>query len=162
MGSRTKHFPSFSIVQGDVEIKVDMGRFEKQFQRAQYILDSSIMNSMVPYMPHNTGTFVNNTRAQSAALAGSGTVIAAAPLYGRYLYEGKVMVDRDTGKGPFKIPNGPGGDYILRFRKGARLIETDSPLNYSNPKAQPHWFDVAKAKDGKKWVDTVKRIAGGG
>ena len=148
MSSKAKHFPSFSIVDGDVQIKVDFSRFEKQYQKAQYALDSAIMTSMVPYMPHNNGMLVDNTRAQSAALAGSGIVIAAAGPYGRFLYGGKVMVDEKTGS-PWA-------------RKGAKKVVTDKPLSYSNPLAQPHWFDVAKANDGKKWVDTVKSIAGGG
>lgn len=160
MSSKAKHFPSFSIVQGDVEIKVDMGRFEKQFQRAQYMLDSSIMNSMKPYMPHGAGMLVDNTVAQSGALAGTGVVIAAAPPYGRYLYEGKLMVDEKTGspwarKGAKKVLLG-------KYSGKADVSERKPDLTYSNPKAQPHWFDVAKAKDGKNWVDTVKRIAGGG
>lgn len=148
MASKTKHFPSFSIVDGDVLIKVDLSRFENQFQQAQFAFDSAIMTSMVPYMPQNSGTFINLTRAHSAALAGSGTVIAAAPPIGRFLYGGLVMIDPETGS-PWA-------------RKGAKKVVTDRLLNYNNPKAQPHWFDVAKTKDGKKWVDTVKRIAGGG
>ena len=148
MGSKTKHFPSFSIVNGDIQIKVSFSRFEKQFEKAQYVFDSAIMTSMIPYMPQNSGTFINLTRAQSAALAGSGTVIAGAAPMGRFLYGGLAMIDPETGS--------------AWARKGAKKVVTDKPLNYSNPKAQSHWFDVAKAKDGKKWVDTVKRIAGGG
>lgn len=32
----------------------------------------------------------------------------------------------------------------------------------AHPKAQAHWFDAAKKKDGKKWVRGVKETAGGG
>ena len=106
------------------------------------------MNDMVPYMPHRDGNFVNVTRLQSAALAGSGKVVAAAPPMGRFLYEGKVMVDPVTGS-PWA-------------RKGAKKVVTERPLTYSNPKATPHWFDTAKDAHGKAWVKGVKRIAGGG
>ena len=75
MASKTFHFPGFSLVQGDIKVDVSLNRFEKQFQEAQYYLDSQIMNDMVPYMPHRDGNFVNVTRLQSAALAGSGTLI---------------------------------------------------------------------------------------
>ena len=148
MASKTFHFPGFSLVQGDIKVDVSLNRFEKQFQEAQYYLDSQIMNDMVPYMPHRDGNFVNVTRLQSAALAGSGKVVAAAPPMGRFLYEGKVMVDPVTGS-PWA-------------RKGAKKVVTERPITYSNPKATPHWFDTAKDAHGKAWVKGVKRIAGGG
>ena len=160
--SKIKHFKGFSVIDGDVRIKLDMSRFEEQFRRAQYQLDGAVMNSMVPFMPMITGSFINTTRVASAAIQGSGEVYAAYAPQGRYLYMGKVMVDRDTGKGPYKIPTGPGGEYVLRFRKGATLVPTNRPLKYSYPRAQSHWFDVAKEKDGKTWVKNVKKTAGGG
>lgn len=162
--SKTKHFKGFSIVDGNIRVKVDLKRFEKQYQDAQYTLDTMVMRSMEPFMPKQTSTFINLTRSMSDALAGSGTVVAAAPPMGRYLYEGKVMVDGKTGKGPRKIPTEDGG-FVLRFNKGAKLRATDRPLNYNNkanPKATDHWFDAAKKADGDKWVETVKKIAGGG
>ena len=148
MAKKTFHFPGFSIVEGDIKVDINLDRFEKQFQEAQYYLDGQIMNDMVPYMPHRDGIFVNLTRMQSTALQGSGKVIAAAPLFGRFLYEGKVMVDPVTGS-PWA-------------RKGAKKVVTERPLTYSNPKATPHWFDTAKDAHWKAWVKGVKRIAGGG
>lgn len=148
MASKTFHFPGFSLVQGDIKVDVSLNRFERQYERAQYYLDSQIMTDMVPYMPHRDGNFVNVTRLQSAALAGSGKVVAAAPPMGRFLYEGKVMVDPVTGS-PWA-------------RKGAKKVVTKRPLTYSNPKATPHWFDTAKDAHGIAWVKGVKQIAGGG
>ena len=133
---------------GNIELQVDLSRFEKQFEEAQYELDSVVMKDMIPYMPMNTGTFINVTKALSAAIAGSGNVYAAAPPMGRFLYEGKVMVD------PFT--NSPWA------RPGAKKVVTDKDLTYSNPKATPHWFDTAKQNHGKSWVKAVKKIAGGG
>jgi hypothetical protein len=131
-----------------IELDVDLSRFEKQYGEAQYALDSMVMTSMQPYMPHQTGTFINVTKAMSAAIAGSGTVVAAAPPMGRFLYEGKVMVDKQTGS-PWARP-------------GAKKVVTDRNLKYSNPKATPHWFDTAKENHGDSWVRAVKKIAGGG
>lgn len=148
MASKTFHFPGFSLVQGDIKVDVSLNRFERQYERAQYYLDSQIMTDMVPYMPHRDGNFVNVTRLQSAALAGSGKVVAAAPPMGRFLYEGKVMVDPVTGS-PWA-------------RKGAKKVVTERPLTYSNPKATPHWFDTAKDAHGIAWVKGVKQIAGEG
>lgn len=169
MASSTIHFSSFSLIEGDIRIDLNMDRFSEQFQRAQYELDGNIMNSMVPFMPHVNGPFIQITRTASAAVQGTGMVYAAYGPAGRMLYIGKVMVDAQTGKGPRKIPTGPGGEYVLRFRKGARLKATDRPLQYTgskevghNPDVTDHWFDAAKKKDGRKWIEAVKRTAGGG
>lgn len=143
-----EHFKDISIVKGDIKVDISLDRFSKQFQKAQYWLDSQVMNDMVPFMPHNTGTFINVTRAQSAALAGSGVVIAASAPMGRFLYMGKVMVDEKTGS-PWA-------------RKGAKKVVTEKPLNYSNPKAVPFWFDEAKRQHGQQWINGVKMRAGGG
>lgn len=148
MAKRTFHFPGFSLVEGDITVDVSLNRFEKQFQDAQYYLDGEVMNDMVSYMPHRDGIFVNLTRMRSAALQGTGKVIAGAPPQGRFLYEGKVMVDPVTGS-PWA-------------RKGAKKVVTERPLTYSNPKATPRWFDTAKEKHGKSWIKGVKKIAGGG
>ena len=134
-----------------IELDVDLSRFEKQYGKAQYALDSMVMTSMQPYMPHRTGTFINVTKAMSAAIAGSGTVVAAAPPMGRFLYEGKVMVDPETGS-PWARP-------------GAKKIVTDKSLNYDtshNPNVTDHWFETAKKNHGKSWIKAVKKEAGGG
>ena len=134
-----------------IELDVDLSRFEKQYGKAQFILDNAVMTSMVPYMPHRTGTFINVTKAMSAAIAGSGTVVAAAPPMGRFLYEGKVMIDPETGS-PWARP-------------GAKKIVTDKSLNYDtshNPKVTAHWFETAKKNHGKSWIKAVKKEAGGG
>lgn len=135
----------------DGEMKLDLGRFEGQYTRAQYFLDSMVMDSMVPYMPMQTGTFINVTRGMSQAIAGSGTVVAAAPPMGRFLYEGKVMVGERT-KSAFA-------------EKNERKIVVERKLQYSrsaHPAATDHWFDAAKAAHGKTWVEKTKKIAGGG
>lgn len=134
-----------------IELDVDLSRFEKQYGKAQYMLDSMVMTSMKPYMPHRTGVFRNVTEAMSAAIAGSGTVIAAAPPFGRFLYEGKVMVD--------PVTNSPWA------RKGAKKIVTDKDLEYdksNNPEVTDHWFDTAKKNHGESWINAVKKNAGGG
>lgn len=130
---------------------LDLSRFEKQFQKAQFELDSAVMKDMQPFMPQQTGTFINVTKAMSAALAGSGKVVAAAPPMGRFLYEGKVMVDEQTGS-PWA-------------RKGAKKVVTERDLDYykgKHPNVTDHWFDAAKEKYGDEWVALTKKIAGGG
>lgn len=136
-------------VEGVMEI--DLGRFEGQYSRAQYALDSMVMQSMIPYMPKQTGTFINVTQGMSQSIAGSGKVVAAAPPMGRFLYEGKVMVGERT-KSAFAA-------------KGEKKVVTERNLHYSqhaNRAVTDHWFDAAKQANGDVWIRKTKKIAGGG
>lgn len=142
------NFKDIKVRNGDMKIDINMNRFEQQFQKAQFELDSMVMTYMIPYMPRVTGTFINVTKAMSAAIAGSGEVVAAAPPYGRFLYNGKVMVDSKTGS-PYA-------------RKGAKKVVTNKDIKYTNPKATPKWFDTAKKNHGDNWIRQVKKYAGGG
>ena len=149
--TRIHHFDGFSIKRAGLDIKLDMSRVENNFNKAQFALDSAVMTSMVPFMPMRDGSFVNRTKAESASLAGSGEVVAAAAPEGRFLYGGKVMVDPVTGS--------------AWARKAAKKVLTSKSLKYSkapHPKAQAKWFDAAKQADSDSWVRTVKNIAGGG
>lgn len=149
--TRIHHFEGFSVKRAGVDIKLDMSRIEGNFNNAQFALDSAVMTSMVPFMPMRDGAFINRTKAESAALAGSGEVVAAAAPEGRFLYGGKVMVDPVTKS--------------AWARKGAKKVLTSKGLKYSkaaHPKARAAWFDAAKEADSDSWVRTVKRVAGGG
>ena len=133
-------------------VTLNFSKYNSRFAKAQESLDIAVMDSMLPFMPHNTGDFQRRTRAESTAMAGTGQVVAAAAPFGRYLYHGKVMVDSKTGRGPAFIPN-----VGYRFREGATLVATDRPLTYSNPNAKPEWFEVAKRKDLPVWIETVEQ-----
>ena len=159
MAKKIHHFDGFTISTDSMQIEVDAKDLTRKFNKAQFALDSAIMTSMIPFMPQQTGQFINETQAESAALAGSGQVVAAAAPMGRFLYEGKKMVDEQTGKGPMRIKDKYGGENI-RWRKGAKLKPTGTPLSYSRESARPHWFDEAKLRDGDNWVELVKKEIG--
>ena len=133
----------------DITLKVDIDaeRLGNKKRKAQYWLDSQIMTDMIPLMPMDTGSFINTTVAQSAALAGTGEVIAGTGPHGRFLYEGLVMVDPETGS-PFA-------------RAGVKKVVTDRPLTFSRPGAVAHWFDETKAQHLTDWVNGVAKFYGG-
>lgn len=160
MASKTTHFKGFSIIAGDLKVKLSLSRFDEQYKKAQYQLDGDVMNSMVPFMPMISGSFINTTRAASTAVQGSGQVYAAYGPQGRYLYEGKVMVDEVTGS-PF-ARRGAKKVLVSQYTGKTAAKENIEYTHQAHPKAQDHWFDAAKAADGKKWVRRVKATAGGG
>ena len=148
--SKTFHFPSFSMVAGDITVNISLNRFENQVQEAQNWLDGQVFTDMEKYMPFRDGNMRNVSAIMSRSMQGSGRVIAGAPPYGRFLYEGKVMVDPATGS-PWA-------------RAGAKKVVTDRDLVFdktAHPRATDHWFDAAKTENVKSWVKGVKRIAGG-
>lgn len=134
-------------------MQINLNRFEGQYSRAQYELDSMVMTSMMPYMPKRTGTFINVTQGLSQSIAGSGKVVAAAPPMGRFLYEGKVM-EGVKNKSTYA-------------QKGEKKVVRQPPqqLDYyqkANTRVTDHWFETAKTNHGTAWLRKVKKLAGGG
>lgn len=149
------NFPDVQFSSGNVRVKLDLRRFDGRFREAQQWLGDRVLEDSRANMPLSTG----NLQQRSHTEDGGKRVVFPGPASG-YLYRGKVMVDSTTGKGPRKIPTGP-GEYILRFRKGAKLIPTDRPLKYSSPQARPAWFEYAKAQHKDFWIRGVAEIIGG-
>lgn len=144
--SGRKHFKGFSVEKADIRIKLDMHPTEMAVYRAQYALDGAIMDSMVPFMPMQDGTFIQVTRTRSASVQGTGQVYAGTGPQGRYLHEGKVMVDPVTGS-PWARP-------------AAKKVVTDREINFSklaHPDARKEWFRSAKDKDLKEWIDIAQK-----
>lgn len=130
-----------------LELHIDTDKLKQNGQKAQYWLDSQIMTDMMPLMPMDTGSFINATLAQSQALAGTGEVIAGIGPMGRFLYEGLVMIDPETGS-PFARP-------------GAKKVVTDRPLTFQRGGAVAHWFEEAKTIHLQDWVKGVAKFYGG-
>lgn len=159
-------FPKFSYDSGGVHVTLDLRVLEQRQKAAQQWLGDRVLEDCRACMPMSTGTMQQLSRVEGKSMHdrscvrnGGKQVIFPGP-YAGYLYRGKVMVDRETGKGPRKIPTGP-GEFVLRFRKGAKLVPTDRPLTYSNPQAVPEWFEVAKRRYAQFWINGVKEKLGG-
>lgn len=124
------------------KIKVDMMPVNTIIQRhglgpggdVQRFHTQNVLSRIQKYMPYRTGLTIKTMIAASPT---SEPFITVPGPYARYLYEGKVMVNAATGKGPPVIPHvGP------RWRRGTQLKATDRPLEYTktkNPLAGPHW-----------------------
>lgn len=108
---------------------------------AQIFHTNNILRRMQKYMPMKTGVF---STAQTRA-ADSHTIETTAP-QAWYLYYGRRMVNEATGRGPRYI-KGVG----WRWPKGAKLMATDDPLNYTttfHPLAGPYWDRRLVAAEG--------------
>ncbi|MBQ9347016.1 MAG: hypothetical protein IJT94_06695, partial [Oscillibacter sp.] len=110
------HYKRFSIERGHVRVTMDLSRYADRFPGAQKQLGEMVLQSCRARMPQRTGDL-----QQRSYVAADGNAVVFPGPSARYLYMGRVMVDAETGNGPRKIPTGPGGEYVLRFRRGDEL-----------------------------------------
>lgn len=150
------HFPKISIAKSGIRAEIDLRKYGKRLPTAQWFLGETVLASSRAYMPMLTGSMQQRSHTEAKGRR----VIFPGP-YARVQYMGKVMVDSETGRGPRKIATGP-GEYVLRFRKGAKLKPSSRSLRYSRPEARPKWFEYAKSVDLKAWLQGVKKILLGG
>lgn len=132
-----------------VSFKIDVRRFKRDMERldkrmrfagsgAEHALAIQMAKDTEPFVPARTKSLVNRTQVNG------GTIIYPGP-ESRMLYNGKLMIDPDTGS--------------AWARKGATKVVTGKNLNISKAvhgKAQSHWFEASKAQNLEKW----KRVAG--
>lgn len=153
------HFPKISIAKSGIRAEIDLRKYGKRLPTAQWFLGETVLASCRVYMPMQTGILRNSSHTEAKGRR----VVFPGPA-ARMLYMGKKMVDSETGKGPRKVPTGAGGEYVLRFRAGAKLKATNEnlKLTHGNKEAQPQWFEYAKTQHLKDWVQSVKKILLGG
>lgn len=117
--------------------------FHKACKQAETALAVQVLKDTRPFVPALTGVFSNLARVDKNEVVYTGDQV-------RYLYEGKVMVDAATGKGPMNIP-----DVGLRWHKGATLTPTEKDLVFTtdmHPKAQAHWMEASYEQNAEKWA----------
>lgn len=92
-----------------------------------------------PFVPALTGSLDARTRVEKSK------IIYPGP-YARYLYEGKLMVDPNTGS--------------AYATKGTTKVLTGKDLVFNRSMhgdAQAHWFDASKAQNLDKWIEVAKK-----
>lgn len=107
---------------------------ENSCTRAEHIVAQQIAKDTAPFVPALTSSLDQRTRVVDDA------VIYPGP-YARFLYNGKVMVDPNTGS-TFAPP---GGSKVVTDRN---LVFTQSV----HAQAQSHWFEASKAQNLNKWL----------
>lgn len=151
--SQMIHFKKWSLARGHIRINLNLERYGERFEYAQRWLGDRVLEDCKPVMPHDTGSLQQRSRVED----GGRRVIFPGP-YGRYLYMGRVMVEKGKGRGPIPFRDSPGSVPQFRFHTGAKLMATNRRLTYSRPGAVDHWFDEAKARNLTYWVNSVENI----
>lgn len=121
----------------------DMGAVRQRMGRvspkSEHILALQMAKDTEPYVPALTKSLANRTQVDGD------TIIYPGP-YARFLYNGKLMIDPNTGS--------------AWAPKGATKVVTGKDLNISTAvhgKAQSHWFEASKAQNLPKWRNVARR-----
>ena len=140
-------------------------RLAQGSKKAEHEVAIKVKADTERYVPFLTGSQANRTlvtiphdHLSDRAYTEGNTIVYPGP-YARYLYYGKVMVEAGTGRGPMRIVDKLGNEYI-RFHNGAKLVPTARPLNYStdaHPEAGPRWFERSKSQNLQTWLETAQR-----
>ena len=149
MAKKIHNVSGITVEKDGMRLELGTDRLNRNLNNAQYELDSAIMKSMKPLMPMRDSNFIKRVIAENASRAGTGEVYAAVGPEGRYLYEGKTMVDEKTGS-PWA-------------RKDARKVLVSQYAGKTNAKPnltysrgqQSHWFEKAKERDSSEWQRVV-------
>ena len=107
--------------------------------KAEHVLSVQVEKDTVPFVPALTGSLAERTRVVGNA------IIYPGP-YARFLYNGKVMVDPNTGS--------------TYAPKGGTKVLTDRNLVFTktmHPQAQSHWFEASKAQNLDKWLRVAEK-----
>ncbi len=107
--------------------------------KAEHVLAVQVEKDTVPFVPALTGPLTERTRVVGNA------IIYPGP-YAKFLYNGKVMVDPNTGS--------------TYAPKGGTKIVTDRNLVFTktvHPQAQSHWFEASKAQNLDKWLRVAEK-----
>lgn len=107
--------------------------------KAEHILAVQVEKDTVPFVPALTGSLTERTRVVGNA------IIYPGP-YARFLYNGKVMVDPNTGS--------------TYAPKGGTKVVTNRNLVFNqtmHPQAQSHWFEASKAQNLDKWLRVAEK-----
>lgn len=132
------------------QFKVDAKAFARDLEKidkrmrfagegAEHTLAVQMAKDTDTYVPARTRSLANRV------IVSEDTIIYPGP-ESRMLYNGKLMIDPNTGS--------------AWARKGATKVVTGKDLNISQAvhgKAQSHWFEASKAQNLDKWRRVVGR-----
>lgn len=130
---------------GNVDIKIDTSRIDKNLKNAQKVLNEDVLNDTTPYVP----------KGGTGYLSGSGYIpdpyggeVIWGANYAHFQYIGYVRTD-ENGR-------------VWVERKKEKPILTNRPLHYQAPGAEKEFFEAAKRDHLNKWIADVKKEVGKG
>lgn len=134
---------------GNVSIKIDTSRIDKNIREAQKLLNLAVVGDCDPLIPFQQGALRNSVNYPQGICGGE---IEYNTPYAHYQYEGIVY-------GP-NIPIRDAGGNITGWYSPPNKRPTGRPLAYHTAGTGDHWFSKAKEMHKDEWVRLVKQTAG--
>lgn len=107
--------------------------------KAEHIVAQQVAKDTSPFVPMLTGSLDQGTIVE-------GNLVIYRSPYARFLYNGKVMIDPNTGS--------------TYAPMGGLKVTTDRNLVFNqtvHPQAQDHWFEASKAQNLEKWERVAEK-----
>lgn len=136
---------------GNVSIKIDTDRIDRNIREAQKVLNLAVRSDTEPFVPFLNGQLRRSANFPEGVYGGE---LEYNTPYSHYLYEGRVY-------GP-NIPIRDSDGNITGWFSPPKKYPTGKQIRYHEPGTGDHWFDKSKEKNLQKWVKLVKETAGKG
>ena len=139
-------------VVGNVGIKLNTDRLDKNLREAQKELNEAVKNDCQPLVPHLNGSLRSSFDYPKGVYGGE---ISWNTPYAHYQYEGNVYED------PVLHAAGIYTDGVGWWsRSGVKKVKTERKLTHNIDGTTDHWFEEAKTRHKQEWVDLVRKTAG--
>ena len=136
---------------GNVSIKIDTSRIDKNIREAQKLLNLAVVWDCDPLIPFQQGVLRNSVNYPQGIYGGE---IEYNTPYAHYQYIGEVY-------GP-NIPIRDAEGNITGYWSPPKKHPTGRQLQYHTAGTGDHWFEKAKEQHKDEWVRLVKQTAGRG
>lgn len=141
---------------GNVDIDISDARFQRNFKKAQKLLNMQVVADCDPLIPFQQGALIGSVEYPDGIYGGTiqwGGASVGVP-YAHYLYEG-------IKYGP-NIPIKDSQGNITGWYSPPSKHPTGEKLKYhpEGTERGDHWFEKAKQQHKDEWVRLVKQTAG--
>lgn len=136
---------------GNVDIKIDTSRIDKNVKEAQKLLNMQIVADCDPLIPFQQGALRNSVNYPEGIYGGE---IEWNTPYAHYQYEGEIY-------GP-NIPIYDVDGHLTGYFSPPKKNPTGRPLKQHTDGTTDHWFEKAKEQHNDDWVRLVKETIGKG
>lgn len=136
---------------GNVSIKIDTSRIDKNIREAQKLLNLAVVGDCDPLIPFQQGALRNSVNYPGGIY---GTEIEYNTSYAHYVYVGEIYSPN------IPIRDSEGNITGWFSPPGKKKQPTGRKMEYHTPGTTDHFFEKAKQQHGKDWIDLVKRTAG--
>lgn len=129
---------------GNVSIKIDTKRIDRNLKNAQAVLNAAVKKDCEPLVPHLNGGLRGSATFPEGIYGG---VLEYGAPYSHYIYEGELYLAAN------------GSSWAKKHEK---KFPTGNPLAYHEPGTTDHFFEEAKRLHKNEWIKAVKDEVGKG